>query len=199
MSYRVDFPFIEEAKKLFDPAIVNKAQRLAITGIKGKAKTLISRTVRRRFNVANARIAKSLKMKNIDRGGLRSASLEYTGQRIGLINFAAKFKRVTTTGSKGRLAGKRLRRMGATAKVFKNQRRSLIPGAFIVRGTSGNIQVLQRIDKNNPKSKLRKLTGPAVPQMVSQPDVTRSVNDLLNKEFPQIFESKINFILERQR
>lgn len=189
------FPFIAEAKKLFDPSIVNKAQRLSITAIKGKAKTAVSKSVRKKFVVTARRIAQDLKIRMSDKGDLRSAQLDYVGQRIGLINFSANFRKVRTTGRRGHLRGSKIRRLGATARVSKGSARYLAPGGFIASGTSGNVQIFQRIEKNNSRSKLRKLTGPAVPQMVSQPEVVKDFTNLVEKEFPPTFESKLNFVL----
>ena len=189
------FPFIAEAKKLFDPMHVKKAQRLTMTSIKGKAKTGVSRSVRKKFVITAKRIAQDLKIRTVDREGLRSAELSYIGNRIGLINFSANFRNVRTVGRRGHLRGSKLRRKGATARVTKGGGRYLVPGGFIVAGASGNVQILQRIHKRDSKSKLRKLTGPAVPQMVSQPEVKKDFANLVDREFPPTFESKLNFVI----
>lgn len=197
MATRLKFPFMAEARKLFDPELVNKAQRQSITKIKNKAKTRISRVTRSIYNVSAAKLNAALKMTTIERGQLRAVELEFFGRKIGLINFGAKFKRVRTVGKSGRFAGKTIHRAGATAKTHKNERRKLRKGGFIAPGANANIQVFERIDSDDPKSKIRKVTGPAIPQMVGQPEVVQAFEDLVDAEYPNIFESQINFLLSR--
>jgi len=197
MKDGIDFPFIEEARKLFDPETVNKAQRLAISAIKGKLKSQISKLARGKYNITAGKISEALKMKIKDTNGLRSAELNYIGRRFGLINFSARFRKVSTTGRRGHLKGSKIRRVGASAKVTKSSKPYLVPGGFIASGTNGNIQIYQRIERLGSKSKLRKLTGPAVAQMVSDKAVLDGVDDFLDKEFPKDFESKLNFLLEK--
>ena len=197
MTNRVEFPFLEEARRIFDPELVNQAQRDAVTRIKNKLKTLISKLARGRYNVTAAKISEALKMKIHDNRGLRSADLDYAGYRFSLINFNARFRKVSTSGTRGKLKGKRIRRSGASAKVTRDSAPYLVPGGFIAAGTNNNIQIFQRIERLNSKSKLRKMTGPAVAQMVSHESVLRGVDNFLDVEFPKQFEGRLNYILER--
>ena len=197
MTNSIEVPFIEEARKLFDPDIVNKAQRLAISSIKGKLKTRISKLARGKYNITAGKIAEALKMNIQDSNGLRSAELNYTGKRFSLINFSPRFRKVSTTGRRGHLKGRKIRRYGASAKVTKTSRPYLVPGGFIASGTNGNVQIFQRIERLGSKSRLRKLTGPAVAQMVSDEAVLSGVDDFLDKEFPKDFENKLNYLLEK--
>lgn len=197
MKGSIEFPFLEEARRLFDPEIVRSAQRNAITRVKNKLRTLISKLARGRYNVAAAKISEALKMKIEDREGIRSAHLEYSGSRFSLINFSARFRKVTTTGRRGKFKGKRIRRSGASAKVTKTSSPYLTPGGFIAAGNGGNVQIFQRIEKNSSNSKLRKMTGPAVAQMVSHESVLDGVDGFLDTEFPKQFESRLNYLLEK--
>jgi len=197
MTNKIDFPFLAEAKRLFDPKIVKNAQRNAVTRVKNKLRTLISKLARKRYNIAAAKISQALKMKITDREGIRSAQLEYTGVRFSLINFGARFRKVITTGRRGKFKGKRIRRSGASAKVTKGSSPYLTPGGFIAAGQGGNVQIFQRIEKSNSRSKLRKLTGPAVAQMVSNKVVLDGVDGFLDTEFPKQFESRLNQLLEK--
>lgn len=198
MAEKNRLPFLKEAAQLFDPATAKLAQRQVVTKLKNKLKTKISRSIRSRYNVTNQKISKDLNMKIRDSGGIRSAFLTYIGKRISAINFSAKFKTVRTVGKKGHLKGKNIRRRGVTNRIKKGSSPSLIPGGFIAQGASGNVQVFQRIDKDDSKSKLRKATGPAIEQMVDDPETLRHFETYIDREFPAMYESQINFLLKKQ-
>lgn len=189
----VHFNFLEEALKTFDPSLVNKAQRLTVSALKGKVKTQISKTAREKYNVSASKLGQALNMRIDDSQGLRSATLEYVGSRIGLINFSGKFKNVRTTGKSGHLAGVQIRRRGATAKVIKGQSPQLIGRAFIANGANG-AHIFRRINKNDPNSKIQRVTGPSIPQIVSQRKVFSDGEKVLQTEFPRVFESKLTFL-----
>lgn len=198
-EFEVSFPFVAEARRLFDPKIVTKAQQRTVTALKGKIATQISRSTREKFNVKAQRIKQALRVTTEENDGARSATLTYSGKRLSLITFGGRFRKVRTTGKRGHLKGRRLQRYGASAKVSKRGRAYVVPGGFIAAGASGNVHLYQRRDQSDPTSGLRLMTGPAVAQMVSNKDVTRDYTGTVNKEFPRLFESKLNHLLDKAK
>lgn len=176
---------LDDLKRLLNPSFLRKAETSALRGIQGKVKTRVSKRVREMYNVTAGTVSRKLKI------GLRNenteAWLSWVGRRIGLINFGAQFKRVST---------RRGRRIGATVKVRKDTKRYLVKGGFIAQGTQGNVHIFERI--GTARLELRSRTGPSVPQMVSSRKVVKDAAELVKTEYPVILKSKLDFFLEKQ-
>lgn len=176
---------LDDLKRLLNPSFLRKAETSALRGIQGKVKTRVSKRVREVYNVTAGAVSRKLRI------GLRNdnteAWLSWVGRRIGLINFAAQFKRVST---------RRGRRIGATVKVQRKEKRFLVKGGFIAEGSQGNVHIFERI--GTARLELRSRTGPSIPQMVSSRKVVKEVEELVESDYPVILKSKLDFFLEKQ-
>ena len=91
------------------------------------------------------------------------------------------------------------RRLGATAKVKKTARRYVAPGGFIAEGNNGNVHIFQRMSKRQKaRMPIRKMTGPAIPQMVSQQEVLDEATKFVEQEYPKDLTNRLDYFLTKQ-
>jgi hypothetical protein len=179
---------IKEMERMLDPEFLVKAKKSALKATQRKTATRISKLVRQEFNVTARAVADRLKL-SLGRNDTE-AYLRYVGTRIGLINFSGKFKKVRTTAG---------RRLGATAKVKKTARRYVAPGGFIAEGNNGNVHIFQRMSKRQrARMPIRKMTGPAIPQMVSQQEVLDEATKFVEQEYPKDLTNRLDYFLTKQ-
>lgn len=146
---------LDELRRRYDPKIIEKALNSAVKKTANKARTLISKAVRKGYNVKAADIAKALTEKRI-RGPVTERILLYTGGRLSLMYFDPQEVRVTRdygaiTTKRGRdgLVSSRAKRTtkrhrelrGVTVMIKKGQRKKVKGpdgyGAFIAQGNRG--------------------------------------------------------------
>lgn len=182
---------LKEFLRVLDPVLVQKAQTSALTRIRKKAATHISKTTRSRYNISAGAVRDALERRTKFKlsQDKSSAFITYIGARIGMINFSAKFKPVQTA---------RGPRHGATAKLYKSRPRSLVPGGFIAAGRGGNVHIFRR-QKKSQKSRLpiEAVTGPSVPQMISGDEVIRETDRFVQEEYPIELIRQIDYQLSR--
>ena len=185
----IEFPDdLQEMKRQLAPEMLQKANKSALKATQRKTATFISKVVRKEFNVTARAIADRLKL-SLGRGDTE-AYLNYVGTRIGLINFSGQFRKVRTN------AGVRL---GATAKVKRTSRRYVTPGGFIAQGNNGNVHIFQRMSRRQKeRMPIRKMTGPAIPQMVAQQEVLDEAAKFVEREFPKDLSNRIDYFLRKQ-
>lgn len=166
---------IARLMQLLDPNLVLKAQRETLTGVRNRSATVASRAVRQRYYVSAGAISRRLKMGFRDSTRME-AHLIWIGERIGLINFNARPKVMRTTRGK---------RRGATFQMLRNRGRVNSNDGFIATGRNGNTHIFKRKDVTQKgRLPIKRLTGPAIPQMVGGPDVQREVELFVAAEYP---------------
>lgn len=179
---------LEALRRQLDPDHLAKAEKSALKAVQRKAATRISKSVRGRFNVTARAIAERLNLR-LGKNDTE-AYLLYVGARIGLINFSAQFRKVRT--GKGP-------RQGATAKITKDAGRYIAPGGFIAKGANNNVQVFQRMSKKQSgRLPLRKMTGPAIAQMVDSQEVMDDATNYVEEEYPKELTNRLNYFLDKQ-
>lgn len=185
INYSTD---LQALKRLLDPASLKKAEKSAIKATQRKVATRISRKVREEFNVTARAIADRLRL-SLQKNDTE-AYLWYIGSRIGLINFDAQFKKISTP---------RGSRMGATARIRKGGSRFVTKGGFIATGRNQNVHIFQRTDlKQKRRLPIQSKTGPAIPQMVAMPEVLEDAALFAEIEYPKELTNRIDYYLMQQ-
>jgi hypothetical protein len=182
-----------EVLRTIDPEIFRKAQISALTRVRSRTATFISRAAREKYNVTAATVqgALSRRLKIVVRRDQASAYLEYIGRRIGLINFGGQFRRVNTP---------RGVRQGATTKLYKKQTRYLTKRGFIAAGKSANVHIFQREKEDQTKRHpLTVMYGPSIPQMVGSNEVLEQTRQFVEDLYPAELMHQIEYQLSKRR
>lgn len=169
---------LDRIMRVLNPDILIKAQTSALVRTRAKSVTQISKLARQKYNVSAGTVRDAVSRRiGLSLSRDKSAAyIQYIGRRIGLINFAAKFKTVNTPRGK---------RFGATTKLYKKKGRFLTKRGFIARGKGGNVQVFQRQKEGQSKRlPLNALYGPSIPQMVGSTEVLEGATKFVEKEYP---------------
>ena len=188
----VDFRFdnLDELKRAYDPALVDKAAASTIKQLQAKASTIISKAVRDRYNVSASAMRSALKQsKVVFQGGVPVGYNIYLSKRISLSYFA--------TNARPKVKTARGIRYGARTKLYKNKRPEMVKGGFFgTARTSGSGQIFQRIgDKRLP---IKKLTGPAISQMVGGGLPLQALDNLIKEEGDAKFAQNLEHFMQKQ-
>lgn len=178
---------IEQLRSLLNPEFLRKAHQSALKATQSQTATQVSRAVRARYNVTQKAIAARLKMGLADEG--RTAYLRWIGSRIGLIEFDGKVKKVSTERGK---------RFGATARISKDKPKFLAKGGFIAKGANDNTHIFRRIDQHDNKSKIRRMAGPAIAQMVGSKEVFEDAQRFVAEKYPVVLHDRLKYFLDQQ-
>lgn len=167
---------IEQLKKIYDPALVDRALKLTNSRTAARARTHISREVQKVFNVKARDIKANSSIKRMTNGD-SDVMLFYEGRRLSLMYFDAREiknhksgRAITTKRRKGGLvstaAKRRSKKTGVTVKMRKDRGREKVTGldrfggknadnhAFMaqgVRGKSGGGFARGLFNKSNAK------------------------------------------------
>lgn len=197
MKLSFTFENMDQLRQVYDPAVVEKAAYQTVKQLQAKAATEISKTVRQRYNVSAAAIKSVMKPRLRVSAGVPTGFLIYLSKRISLRHYA--------TGTRPKIKTRRGIRYGARVKEYKNERAKIQPGAFF--GTakdSGSGQIFVRYTngkrmKSNPKkAAIKKLTGPAIAQMVGGEAPIKALNDLVQREGDEKFAHNLDHFLKKQ-
>ena len=191
MKLEVRFDNLEQIKQVYDPIIVEKATFSTIKQLHSKSATLVSKAVRDKYAV-NVKAVKSVLKPRLTTGsdGIPTGYLVYLSKRISLRHFA-------TRASRPKIKTKRGDRYGARVKVRKDRRAAIVPGAFW--GTakdSGEQQIFQRIGLS--RLKIKKLTAPAIAQMVRGEAPINAIDDLMNREANKKLAHNLDHFIQKK-
>lgn len=209
MDLRISFENLPEVRAALNPQVYNQALASTIKKLSDQAATQISVNVRKNYAVSASEVKKRLRMisRHTEAGMVPERLLIYFSARISLRHFAP-------AGQKAKGKGPRIKtargvRFGASARVYKPLGTKLKKGAFwgrAIRGdvdsaeeASNGLQIFARVDQEDSKSKLGKLTGPSVSQMVRGWDVIANVNAFIADNRDRILENEINHFLAKYR
>jgi len=192
---RDEFKDLDELRKKHEPLIINKALNSAINKIKNKARTIISKGVRRIYNVKAAKLSQALNeiVRQPTKGAVKDVVAErvlsYTGGRISLINFGGK--RVRVKGSK---------RRGVSVLVKKSSGRKIVKGkagrgAFIGVGNNFNAHIFMR--ETESRKPIVKLWGLSVAEMVDTTKVLDEVDVFVGAELPKQLDHALDYFLDK--
>lgn len=175
ISPTITFRGLDEARAALGDQIINRAISSTINKVATQTRTAISKEVRTVYNV-KAKAVKDATTLRRARVGDNEAFVFGTGKRIPLRDFGARQTRI-----------------GVTVKVKKAGGRKRLPSAFVVQSIGGNV-FLRETRRRLP---IRKLVGPAIPQMITSPDVIQRILDNAETISPRIFESELQFRIRR--
>lgn len=198
---REEFQDLDALRDKYNPAVVNRALNSAINKTKNKARTLVSREVRKIYNIKAAKLKAALNEIAIQptKGKVNDVVIErvlsYTGGRISLINFGAKSKVVRVANKKGK---KKLKRNAVTVLVKKTSGRKLVKGkdgrgAFIGVGNNFNEHVFMR--ETDSRKPIVKLWGLSVAEMVNTSKVLNEVDKLVKADLPDQLDHALEYFL----
>jgi len=196
---------IEALKKEFGDQIVEKATVGAINKTVPKLRTYVSKLVRQEYTISAGDISRQVKFSRASKGSF-SAKLLYKGRRVGLINFAAKPKKVTLGRKRNKGVPWGRVRTGVTVKVKKSGGRKQVTSrsAFIARGANGNQQVFYRNERGarsrSGKVKIHAMKLLSVPDMVTnaEGDQAAAYDQFAATEFAVEFDRAMDFYLGKQ-
>jgi hypothetical protein len=183
----VSFDNLEDVRRAYDPAVVQKAAESTIRQLHSKAATAVNKQVRQVYNIKAGTISKSLTKRVVTREGIPAGYLIYLGGRLSLRHFST----VSGTGEPSSSARPKVKtrrgvRRGARVRVKKTSKSSILKKAFWGRARAGSSdgeggwQIFQRIGLS--RLKVKKLTGPSIAHMVRGPEALRAINDLVQRE-----------------
>ncbi len=201
---RDEFQDLDALRKKYNPAIINKALNSAINKTKNKTRTIVSRSVRKIYNVKANKLSAALNeyTHQANKGSVDvvvERVLSYSGGRISLINFDAKTKLVST--SRKRKRGKKMvKRHAVTVLVKKSEGRKIVEGkagrgAFIGMGANSNVHIFERMtDKRQPIEKKWSLS---VAEMIKTTKVLDEVDAFVKKELPDQLDHALDYFLNK--
>ena len=186
---------LQELKKQFDPKDVEKALKWAVNATSKKAATRLTKETFDRYDVKSGDIRKRLRIERYRRDVDRA--ILYTGRRLPLVQFkpttkwvnVSPRKRVKSEPRKGKLA----RRWGVSVRIRKDKGRKLVQGGWLAKG-----HILRRKDKGDTQSQPIMRFGPSIPEMVDNPQVIESAQNLVREELPQEFSRSLDYILRKK-
>lgn len=178
-------------REKFSPLIVSKAVNSAISKTAKKARTLVSKKIRQKYNVKANKINAALKVLKTPpyRDLISERVLSYTGKRISLINFGAKRVRVKGTKRKGVSV---LVKKGGGRKIIKGKNKY---GAFIAEGKNNNVHVFMR--ESSLRFPVEKRDGPSIPGMISATETKNEIDEFVGVEMQKQFDHELRYFLTK--
>ena len=175
---------IEQASRLFDPNLVEKATKSMLGKLVPKVRTQISVKVRDRYTIQAREVSRAVKIRRQRLSALEARGLLYTGAAVPLDRFSITERNIRSA---------RGRRRGVTARVLKRGPRKIVKGAF-AQDISGR-KIFKR--RGREQLPINRLFGPSVPQMVDDADVRDHIEAFIGKEAPVEFDRAMRFQLLR--
>ena len=209
---------LDALRKVYDPAHVERALKLANSKTAQKARTQISKLVRQTYNVKARDIAKNSSIKRMQ-GRDSDILLFYQGQRLNLKYFDARETKnfgvgsVTTYRAKNGFASRRAKRKTKSSKltvrIRKDKGRETVRAlhkfggygvgryiqnkGFFARINSRGINVFARDGAD--RFPVVSLTGPSIPQMIGGEEVLKKALDFIAKEHVEQFSTHLDKLM----
>jgi len=168
MLLRFSFENFDEVQRAFDPEIVKKAIRTTIPRTMRKARTNVSKEVRKIYNIKAATVKEAVSLRSRRTSEETVSILEYRGGPLPLDRFGTSIRTIATD---------RGRRRAVSAKIKKAGRRRVVSGAFPLRGDSG--PTMQR--QGDSRLPIERIFSLSLPQMVNR-DVAQVVEREIGKD-----------------
>lgn len=187
-----DFRDLDRLRERLDPKKVDKAMNWTLDAVTRKARTMVSREVRKTYDIRAADVAAQVQIRRIDNNAGRV--LLYTGRRIPLERFKPQVKNVTVTVSHHKTGTRFKRKYRATSlRIRKDRGRRVARGAFFHNGP-----VLRR-DPNGKggfdADQAFRQFGPSVPGMVRHQSVLDQFQSLIQKDAAETFNNRLEYLL----
>lgn len=194
MEFKIKIKGVEEAKKMLDPKIYQKAMRATLNDLSSAINTQVSKEIRERYTLPSARIKQGIDIKKAVGNNMR-AILTFSGKPPGLQHYRAiqTLVNVQRKISKGSIITKRLKRArqmmkGVSVEVIKG-RRKVVRGAFLATTGKGGIGVWHR--KGKERLPILRLFGPSIRGMFKQMGGKTIAEKVVGERLAEIFRRNI--------
>ena len=162
MLLEFSFKNFEEVEAAFDPKIVTKAVNATIPRTMRKARTNVSKEIRKTYNVKAKTIKDTVRLESRKTSEETVSILSYRGGALPVDRFGTRVRSVSST---------RGRRVGVSAKVKKGGRRGIVSGGFPLRGRTGPTMQRTGDPREDPRFKgdetIERVFRLSVPQMLN--------------------------------
>lgn len=155
MLLQFGFENFEEVRRAFAPEIVTKALRSTIPRTMRKARTNVSKEIRKVYNIKAGTVKDTVSLQSRRTSDSTVSILSYRGGSLPLDRFGTSIRTISTRLGK---------RRAVSAKVKKGGRRRVVAGAFPLKGDTG--PTMQR--EGDSRLPIERIFSLSVPQMVNQ-------------------------------
>jgi hypothetical protein len=196
MTIRLSFDDPAGFRDFLDTKRLSRSNFRATKKAAERGRTVVSKATRNLYTVKAAEIksAHRLITRFGENGKASTATLWYSGSRLGLEKFSARARQVTLKGrSKSSRFGRK--RRGVTVRVRKDRPRKLVQGGFLAQAKNGNEFIFQR--RGLARLPIRRLLSLSVAEMVKHPDVNRQFSTMVNDFYPKELARLYNLELDR--
>lgn len=175
----ISLSYDDDQIRRLDAALDDRSLRLAQSSVLNrmgaKVRTTTNRGIRQRLALKSRDVNSALRIQRASPQRLEWR-LQASGSRISLRKFGA-----------------RQTRRGVTVRIRPRSGRLTLARSFI----GPNQQVFRR--KGRPRLPIVKLTGPSIPQAMTNQLVRRAQDELVRKEYPSQMVRELKFRIERAR
>jgi hypothetical protein len=194
-NLQFDVRELQELKQQFDPKDVETALKRAVNAASKQAATRLTKETFNRYDVKSGDIRKRLRIERYRRDVDRAVL--YTGRRLPLVQFKPTERWVSVNPKRrvqsGPRKGSMARRRGVSVRIRKDKGRKLVQGGWLAKG-----HILRRKDKGDTQSQPIMRFGPSIPEMVDNPQVIESAQNLVREVLPKEFSRSLDYILRKK-
>jgi hypothetical protein len=191
LAPQISFENIDEIRKSVDPKIFAQAVGSTIRQLSDKAEVQIARAIQARYPIKRATIRQAVQKHYDNSDSLPARILRYRASRISLRHYATKSPRPAIKTTRGI-------RYGAKVKDRKGAPPRIVPGGFFgTAKSSGSSQIFARVSERSD-SKLKKLTGPSVSQLVRGESVQNQVAQFVRENADQLLAKNLDHFQKRR-
>lgn len=187
-----DIQDLQQLRQRLDPKKVDKAMKWTLDAVTRKARTMVSREVRKTYDIKASDIASQVELKRFNQDSKRV--LLYTGRAIALEKFKPQIKNVSVSVAHPRTGTRYKRKYQAVSlKIRKDRGRRVAKGAFmhggpVFRRASGG---KGGFDANQAFRQF----GPSIPGMVRHQSVLDQFQSMIREDAPQTFNNRLEYLL----
>jgi hypothetical protein len=193
---------IEEARRMFDPKVVNRAAYQAINETVRGVRTATGKEIRKEWNVKAGDLNKKLRAVKMARYGDLEGIVAAQSGSFSLSYFGAKSYKGNTVQT--RTSGRRMKRASGKGGVYVKIKRSggvtHMPNAFMAavragKGSASHIGIFHRVGKGRLKIIERRVI--TVASMFGKPAVQAAATKTINNTFSRRFNHHIDRLMQK--
>lgn len=184
------FENIDEVRQAVDPKVFNQALGSTVRRLSDRVGTLVSKEVRTTYPIKASAISSVLRKRFDNSTAVPARLLIYSAARISLRHFATRAPKPVIKTARGP-------RVGAKVKDRKKSPPRIVSGGFWGRTPGGTEQIFKRQTATSD-SKIKKLTGPSVSQMVRGIDVLDAVQKFVEDNADDILRQNLDHFQKRR-
>jgi len=201
----IRFDNLEEIRKVYDPRVVERASRDTMKRLSNQAKTAVAKEITRIYAIKSREVQSAMVVRTRERMGEHVGYIVIDGRRLSLPRFTSGGM-APTRSSRPIVKTARGKRYGAKAKIMKSRGARVIKGpVFWGKGRAGRgddavgkgaWQIWKR--EGPSRDNIRRLTGPAIPQMARSKSARESVFGVVQSKADTILADRLNFYSGRR-